>query len=48
MTDLAEVAAILRRVLDEVDAGELDADDVERAYLAGSADAFERVSVPSY
>jgi hypothetical protein len=43
-----EVAAILRQVLESIDAGDLDASEQQRDYLAGSADALERVSVPSY
>ena len=42
--DTAETAAQLRRVLDAVDAGEIEAEPGQRAYLAGAADALERVA----
>lgn len=32
-------AAILRALLDAIDAGEIDAEPVQRAYLQGAADA---------
>jgi hypothetical protein len=43
-----EVAVILRQVLERIDAGDLDASELQRDYLAGSAAALERVSVPSF
>jgi hypothetical protein len=39
--DPARVAASLRAVLAAVDAGEVVADDAQRAYLAGAAEALE-------
>ena len=39
--DPARVAASLRAVLAAVDAGEVAADDAQRAYLAGAAEALE-------
>jgi hypothetical protein len=39
--DPARVAASLRAVLAAVDAGEVAADDSQRAYLAGAAEALE-------
>lgn len=45
--DPAEVAASLRVVLAAVDAGELVADDAQRAYIAGAADVLESVARPS-
>jgi hypothetical protein len=43
-----EMAAQLRAVLAEVDAGRVEASDVQRAYLAGSVDTVERiVAAPS-
>ncbi len=39
--EVAEVAAGLRRLLDRVDGGELDATALERAYVAGAAGALE-------
>lgn len=40
----AEVAEQLRAVLAVVEAGEMDATAVERAYLAGAADALDVVA----
>jgi hypothetical protein len=40
----AEAAGSLRAVIAAVDAGELDADEVTRAYLAGAADALAAVA----
>ncbi|WP_300016856.1 hypothetical protein [Pseudonocardia sp.] len=42
----AEVAEQLRALLAVIDAGEMDATAVERAYLAGAADALDAVSPP--
>jgi hypothetical protein len=39
-----EVAARLRGVLDAIDAGELDATDVQRAHLAGAVAALDWVA----
>jgi len=39
--DPAEVAASLRAVLTAVDAGAMEADGAQRAYLAGAADALD-------
>jgi len=44
--DPGEVAASLRAVLGAVDAGEVSADDVQRAYLAGAADVLESIARP--
>ncbi|MFD1517346.1 hypothetical protein [Pseudonocardia yunnanensis] len=41
MPDPARVAASLRAVLAAVDAGDVAADDAQRAYLAGAAEALE-------
>lgn len=43
MPDLAEVAANLRRVLDEVDAGELSCHPATRHRLEGSVLALEQL-----
>lgn len=43
--DPGEVAAGLRAVLAAVDAGEVEARPAEVAYLAGAADALERLSL---
>ena len=44
--DLADAAAVLRRIIDAIDTGELEATAAQRAYLVGIADAlivvFER------
>lgn len=42
----AEVAEQLRALLAVIDAGEMDATDTERAYLAGAADALDAVAGP--
>ncbi len=39
-----EAAASLRAVVDVIDGGELAADEVQRAYLAGAADALAAVA----
>jgi hypothetical protein len=44
--DSARVAASLRAVLAAVDSGELAADDAQRAYLAGAAEALEALATP--
>jgi hypothetical protein len=44
--DPARVAASLRAVLAAVDAGEVAADDAQRAYLAGAAEALESLGQP--
>jgi hypothetical protein len=45
---MGEAAAILRQVLASIAADEIEATEQQRAYLEGSADALERVSVSSY
>ena len=42
----AEVTASPRAAVAAIDVGELAADEVERAYLAGAADALESVAGP--
>jgi hypothetical protein len=41
--EVAEVAAGLRRLLDRVEVGELEASALERAYVAGAARALEQL-----
>lgn len=43
--DLGEVEESLRVMLDQIDAGVVTASDVQRAYLAGFADALAQISV---
>ncbi len=38
-TNVAKVATRLRAIVAAIDAGEIDADSTERAYLVGAADA---------
>lgn len=40
-SEVVEVAAGLRRLLERVEAGEVEASAVERAYVAGAAGALE-------
>jgi hypothetical protein len=42
--EVVEVAAGLRRLLDRVDEGELEASALERAYVAGAAGALEQLA----
>lgn len=42
--DPAEVARSLRAVVAAVDGGEVDADEVQRAYLTGAADALDGIA----
>lgn len=44
----AEAAASLRAVVGVIDAGGLAADDSQRAYLAGAADALDSVASGSF
>jgi hypothetical protein len=44
--DSARVAASLRAILAAVDAGEVAADDAQRAHLAGAAEALEALATP--
>lgn len=41
--DPSETARQLRAVVAAIDAGEIDADEAQRAYIAGSVDALERL-----
>lgn len=45
--DPAEVAGSLRAVLAAIDAGEIGADEAQRAYLSGAADALGRLESPA-
>lgn len=44
--DTDEAAATVRRVLDTVDAGEVEATSAERAYLTGALDVLEKMPAP--
>lgn len=44
MTTATEAAASLRAVLAAIDAAEIHASGLERAYLTGAADALERIA----
>jgi hypothetical protein len=46
-SEVVEAAAGLRRLLDRVEAGEIEATAVERAYVAGAAGALEQLVVPN-
>jgi len=41
---VTEVAVSLRRLLDAVDGGEVDASEVQRAYLTGAAEALDELA----
>jgi hypothetical protein len=41
--DARAAAATLRRVIADVDAGDVEANSMERAHLSGAADAFDRI-----
>lgn len=41
---VGEAAEGVRKLLAAIDAGEVSADDVQRAYLAGSADVLDRLA----
>lgn len=45
--DPVEVAASLRAVVAAIDAGEIGADEAQRAYLSGAADALGRLEGPA-
>ncbi|GGM67139.1 hypothetical protein GCM10012275_42060 [Longimycelium tulufanense] len=42
-SNIADAAGALARLLDAIDAGEIDADEAQRAYLAGALDALRQL-----
>lgn len=42
--DAVAAATVLRRLLEQVEAGEVESTSTERAYLAGAADAISRLA----